>query len=227
MTDVAQGGAEGVEETGAAPAEAGVAEGAGASPDRLLEAFQNFQTETTSRLDGLAARIPDQPAQEPEQEDPFAGYEPAFSPEDYDVDGQLTVEAQRAALAEMVQQGVQAAMAPHLAQQAQERRDAEADALEAKYPVFADEAKAAQYIGQAQQQAAALGRPELAIEPKFLEMVYLADEARKKAADEQSGGDQGVTLERAGGAAPADGSQGDDGTAKRIVGLAASRFSVR
>ena len=226
MTDVAQGGAEGVEETGAAPAEGGVAEGAGGAPDRLLEAFQSFQSETTSRLDGLAARIPEQPAQEPEQEDPFAGFEPAFSPDDYDVDGQLTEQAQRAALDQMVNHAAQEAIKPFLAQQAQERRDAQADALEAKYPVFADEAKAAQYIGQAQQQAAALGKPELAIEPAFLEMVYLADEARKKASDEQSAGGQGVTLERAGGAAPADGSQGDDGTAGRIAKLAAGRFSV-
>ena len=227
MTDVAQGGAEGVEETGAAPAEGGVAEGAGGAPDRLLEAFQSFQRETGEQIAGLAARIPEQPAQEPEPEDPFAGFEPAFSPEDYDVDGQLTEQAQRAALDQMVQHAAQEAVKPFLAQQAQERRDREADALEAKYPVFADEAKAAQYIGQAQQQAAALGKPELAIEPAFLEMVYLADEARKKASDEQSADGQGVTLERAGGAAPADGSQGDDGTAKRIAGLAASRFSIR
>lgn len=226
MTDVAQGGAEGVEETTAAPAEGGVAEGAGSSPDRLLEAFQSFQQETGAQIRALGERIPEQPAVEPEPEDPFAGFEPAFSPEDYDVDGQLTEQAQRAALDQMVQHAAQEAVKPFLAQQAQERRDREADALEQKYPVFADEAKAAQYIGQAQQQAAALGKPELAIEPGFLEMVYLADEARQKSKAEQSATDQAVTLERAGGAAPADGSQGDDGTAGRIAGLAARRFSV-
>lgn len=228
MTDVAadQGA---VETTTDVAADAGAAGGGeqatGGGGDRLFEAFQSFQQDVTGRLDQFEQRF-EEPA---DDEDPYAGLDDAavFGNEDYDVDGQLTPEAQQRAFEQMVQQGVQAAMQPHLEQRAQDRRDAEADALEAKYPVLGDPAKAGEYINKAVQQAQLLGRPELAREPGFLEMVYLADEATKKSAAEQSaGGQQEVTLERGGGAAPADGSGGGNDDAKRIAGLAARRFSV-
>lgn len=199
----------------------------GGGGDRLFDAFQSFQQDVTGRLDQFEQRF-EEPADD-ERDDPYAGLDDAavFGNEDYDVDGQLTPEAQQRAFEQMVQQGVQAAMQPHLEAQEQQRRDAEADALEDKYPVLGDPAKAGEYIDKAVQQARLLGRPELAREPGFLEMVYLADEATKKSAAEQSaGGQQEVTLERGGGAAPADGSGGGNDDAKRIAGLAARRFSV-
>ncbi|HMS60682.1 MAG TPA: hypothetical protein PKD63_00260 [Solirubrobacteraceae bacterium] len=229
MTDVAadQGA---VETTTDVAADAGAAGGGeqatGGGGDRLFEAFQSFQQDVTGRLDQFEQRF-EEPADD--SEDPYAGLDDAavFGDEDYDVDGQLTPEAQQRAFEQMVQQGVQAAMQPHLEAQEQSRRDAEADALETKYPVLGDPAKAGEYIDKAVQQAQLLGRPELAREPGFLEMVYLADEATKKSAAEQSaGGQQEVTLERGGGAAPADGSGGGNDDAKRIAGLAARRFSV-
>ena len=230
MTDVAadQGVTEATAtDAGAADGAAGGGEGAtGGGGDRLFEAFQSFQQDVTGRLDQFEQRFEEEPA---DDDDPYAGLDDAavFGDEDYDVDGQLTPEAQQRAFEQMVQQGVQAAMQPHLEAQEQSRRDAEADALEAKYPVLGDPAKAGEFIDKAVQQAQLLGRPELAREPAFLEMVYLADEATRKSAAEQSaGGQQEVTLERGGGAAPADGSQGGNDDAKRIAGLAARRFSV-
>lgn len=229
MTDVAadQGAVETTTDVAADAGAAGGGEGAtGGGGDRLFEAFQSFQQDVTGRLDQFEQRF-EEPADD--SEDPYAGLDDAavFGDEDYDVDGQLTPEAQQRAFEQMVQQGVQAAMQPHLEQRAQDRRDAEADALETKYPVLGDPAKAGEYIDKAVQQAQLLGRPELAREPGFLEMVYLADEATKKSAAEQSaGGQQEVTLERGGGAAPADGSGGGNDDAKRIAGLAARRFSV-
>lgn len=229
MTDVAaeQGVTEATTTDAAADGAAGGGEGAtGGGGDRLFEAFQSFQQDVTGRLDQFEQRFEEEPAGD---DDPYAGLDDAavFGDEDYDVDGQLTPEAQQRAFEQMVQQGVQAAMQPHLEAQEQSRRDAEADALEAKYPVLGDPAKAGPYIDKAVQQAQLLGRPELAREPAFLEMVYLADEATRKSAAEQSaGGQQEVTLERGGGAAPADGSQGGNDDAKRIAGLAARRFSV-
>lgn len=229
MTDVAAD--QGVTDATATDAAADGAAGGGGDAtggggDRLFDAFQSFQQDVTGRLDQFEQRF-EEPADDPE--DPYAGLDDAavFGDEDYDVDGQLTPEAQQRAFEQMVQQGVQAAMQPHLEAQEQSRRDAEADALEAKYPVLGDPAKAGEYIDKAVQQAQLLGRPELAREPGFLEMVYLADEATKKSAAEQSaGGQQEVTLERGGGAAPADGSGGGNDDAKRIAGLAARRFSV-
>jgi len=230
MTDVAadQGAVETTTDVAADAGAAGGGEGAtgGGGGDRLFEAFQSFQQDVTGRLDQFEQRF-EEPADDPE--DPYAGLDDAavFGNEDYDVDGQLTPEAQQRAFEQMVQQGVQAAMQPHLEAQAQQRRDAEADALEAKYPVLGDPAKAGEYIDKCVQQAQLLGRPELAREPAFLEMVYLADEATKKAAAEQSApAGQEVTLERGGGAAPAEGSEGGNDDAKRIAGLAARRFSV-
>lgn len=231
MTDVAaEQGVETTDATGG-DAAAGGGEGAtGGGGDRLFEAFQSFQQDVTGRLDQFEQRFEEEPAGDEPAEDPYAGLNDAaavFGDEDYDVDGQLTPEAQQRAFEQMVQQGVQAAMQPHLEAQEQQRRDAEADALEAKYPVLGDPAKAGEYIDKCVQQAQLLGRPELAREPAFLEMVYLADEATKKSAAEQSAAEtQEVTLERGGGAAPAEGSQGGNDDAKRIAGLAARRFSV-
>lgn len=229
MTDVAAD--QGVETTdaGGDAAAGGGEQATGGGGDRLFEAFQSFQQDVTGRLDQFEQRFEEEPADDTPADDPYAGLDDAavFGDEDYDVDGQLTPAAQQRAFQQMVQQGVQAAMQPHLEAQAQQRRDAEADALEAKYPVLGDPAKAGEYIDKCVQQAQLLGRPELAREPAFLEMVYLADEATKKAAAEQSApAGQEVTLERGGGAAPAEGSQGGNDDAKRIAGLAARRFSV-
>lgn len=231
MADVAaeQGVTEATTTDAAVDGAAGGGEGAtGGGGDRLFEAFQSFQQDVTGRLDQFEQRFEEEPADDDVQ-DPYAGLDDAavFGDEDYDVDGQLTPQAQQRAFEQMVQQGVQAAMQPHLEAQEQSRRDAEADALEAKYPVLGDPAKAGEYIDKCVQQAQLLGRPELAREPAFLEMVYLADEATKKSAAEQSAtGGQEVALERGGGAAPAEGSEGGNDDAKRIAGLAARRFSV-
>lgn len=184
-------------------------------PDKLLESLEAFKTDVSGRLDALQQRIPEPAEEEPEAEDD-PGFEFTFSDEDYGEDGELSQEAQMRALNELVRQQVAEAQRPHLEREAKQRRMSEADALEKQYPDLAKEDVQDAMIEKVVAFANELGVPELAREPKLLEIVYLATEAEKVAADERSGDEQEFVMERSGAARAA--ASGQDDTADRIVG---------
>jgi hypothetical protein len=213
-------------EAGGGEAAAAAGEGESQGPDigAMLGEFGTRLDELGTQIQGITQAPPEpEGAGEEEGEEDGEFDLPEFGVEDFDEDGLIKPEAQSREIARLVQQGVQDQMAPHLEERAWERRDQEADALEERYPDLADEKTQAKYLTMAQQEAQRLGQPALAIEPKFLETVYLADQARQKAGDEiPAGSRQEVTVERGGvaGGGSADG-PGDDGD--RIVALAKTR----
>lgn len=214
-----------VEETGT-QTETTEESGAGqqdAAADRLMAQFEQFTGSVNERFDRLEQA--QQPEEEDEEED-LSAFELSpddFEDDDFAEDGNLTPEAQKRAFSQMVKAAVAAELAPERARQAEERRAAEADALEQKYPELGDERVQSDMIERTVEFARAIGNPELAREPKLLEMVYLAEKARGRAGDEiPAGSTQGVRLESGTGAPPAEsGQQPDDGD--RIVALAKKR----
>lgn len=208
-------------ETGAG----GEAGGEGAAPDpmaRLTQAFEQFQTDALSRLDRIeqARAAGDEEYEEDEEGDGLEGLEFEFADEDFDEDGQLSQAAQMREFERMMRTVAREEMAPDREQRETERRSQEADAIEDRYPALRDEAAQDRYIEMAVQEARALGRPELAREPRFLEMVYLQDVGRQGAGEEiPAGSTRGATLERGGGAPPAEGQSSTDEEGDRIVNV--------
>lgn len=205
----------------AAGAESAGGEG-GDDGGKLFQAFEQFQQQMTGRFDAMEQRLP--PAAEEEGDYEDDGFDPAqffeegqFSDDDFTDDGTLSTEAQMRALAEMQRAIVREEMAPIHEAREQDRRDAEAVALEQRYPELADEQNAQRYVQEAVDAAQALGQPLLAREPSFLEMTYLAAKARERAGQEiPAGGAPGVTLETGPGGSPGAGGSDDD-AGERIV----------
>ncbi len=181
----------------------------------LMAAFEEFRGEVGSRFDRLEQGKQEPETQdEPEDDDPLAGYDFAFEDRDYDAEGRLTGVAQMRGMQQMMRQIAAEQVDQVRAERADDRRAAEADALEQRYPKLADSKEQQKYVDLAVDEARRLGSPELAREPNFLEMVYLAAEAREQAGREvPAGQDPGVTLERGGGAPPAEQTQDDRGDA--------------
>lgn len=191
--------------------------------------LDEFSQSIGQRLDALErpAAVEEEPEEGAGEAGEEEGFVPQFAVEDFGENGELTVEAQTRAIAEIAQRQVQQALAPIQEQRTDERRTAYADALEERYPDLADEDKQDQYLDLAAAEASRLaqitGRPELAqlaAEPEFLEVVYLMEQSRRRAGDEIPAGSQReVTLEPGGGAGPASAAgESDDGD--RIVSLA-------
>lgn len=197
-------------------------EGAPATPDaleRLASSFEAFQSDVTNRFETITSRLPEQAAEE-EIPDDDLGYEFEFGEEDYDDEGALTPEASMRAMQDMMRQVAAEQMRPHLEAQAQERRISEADALEERYSKLQDETFQTEMIDETIRFCQEIGRPELAREPRMLEIVYLAHEAQQHAENEvPAGSEREVVLSRSGAAGAGQGEdQGDDGD--RIVKLA-------
>lgn len=220
---------------GAAGAEgAAAAEGAEQGPD-----IGSLLSEFGTRLDSFGERLGEiaQPAAAGgEETGGAAGAEPEISmPQytvaDFDEDGALSLDAQAREMNRIAEEiadrkieGVQAERAAEREEIAWQGRDADADALEAKYPDLADPVKQDQYLQIAAELADDLGRPDLAAEPKWLERVYLSEVAKQKAGDEIPAGDeQGVRVERGGAAAAAAAAGGEMDDGDRIVAAARSR----
>lgn len=230
----------GTQEQGQQGAEGAAEESAGPDVGALLGQFGSKLDGFASRFDGLEERLNTAATSGGGEEEAGGGegegdeFVPQFAVEDFNESGELTVEAQTRAIQEIAQRQVEAALAPQREQAQAQRRDAYADALEQKYPDLQDEATQNAVFDAAIQQASMLaqitGRPELAElwrEPEYLEVVYLAEQAKKRAGDEvPAGSEREVTLERGGAAGPAAQSgQGDDGD--RIVAVAQkSRFRL-
>jgi hypothetical protein len=217
------GGSDQAEGAEGAPGAAEGTEGAAATPDaleRLASSFETFQNDVTNRFETITSRLPEQQAEEEVEDDDLAGYEFEFGEEDYDDDGALTPEASMRAMQDMMRQVAAEQMRPHLEAQAQERRIAEADALEERYSKLQDETFQTEMIDETIRFCQEIGRPELAREPRMLEIVYLAHEAQQHAENEvPAGSEREVVLSRSGAAGAGQGEdQGDDGD--RIVKLA-------
>lgn len=224
---------------GAAGAEgAAAAEGTPETPD-----VSKIIGEFGSRLDGFMERVGGQ-IETLSQQGAAAGDAgdegdagegevslPQYNVADYDEDGLLRDEAQAREMARIAGEiadqrvaGIQSERAAEREARAWEVRDSKAEALESKYPDLADEDKQEHYLQIAKDEAEKLGKPELAIEPDWLERVYLSEKAKETAGDEiPAGGKDGVTLERGGVTATQPGGSEGQNDGDRIVALAKQR----
>lgn len=217
------------EQTEGTPAETGgAAEGAPSEGgedrfDQLSQSFERFQQDVTSRLDRLG-----QPDEEPDEEpDELDGLEFQFREDDFEEGGGLSNEAQLREIARMARAIAREEVGTVQAERADERRMTEADALEQRYPQLQDEEYQDKIVEMTRRQAAAFGQPELAREPHFLEMVHLAEQARQGAAAETpAGSTQGATLERGGGAPPAEQSSTEEEGDRIVKAARAGKFRL-
>lgn len=105
----------------------------------------------------------------------------------------------------VVDQRAQQLLAPIQEQQQQMRRDQQARDLAAEFPELATAEMANKIAGRgglAEQMAAQLGRPELAAEPSFWRMAYMASKASDHANTEGSSDPGAAHLESGRGATP-------------------------
>ena len=197
--------------------------------EKLMQRLDGFETKLDERLSPIEQAL--QPADPDEYLRQFdrAAEDPGPSDDDYDQQGQLTPEAAQRELNRLVDERaraiaderVQAAVGPIQEQREAERRVAEANAIEEKYPELQDEKVLKEMVDLTIQAAQELGKPELAAEPKFFEKVYLAERAGERAGQESPGGaDRDVSLESARGASAAGGEEDEEDAGDRIVALA-------
>jgi hypothetical protein len=195
----------------------------------LDEKLGAFQTTFEQRFKGLEDRIPAPAVEEPAEEevDFDALLDEVLGDEDFDQEtGQATRDGQIKLIRELARREAQAALAPEIENREQERRVAEADALEEKYPELTDEKVQDAMFGRMAELAKSLGQPGLTKEPRFLEMVYLSEKARQSGETEVPADQQGgVHLERSGGGGPVQAQTGED-DGDRIVKLAGQKFRL-
>ena len=101
-----------------------------------------------------------------------------------------------------VEQGIQQHVAPLREQQAEMRREAEAERLVGEFPELADTDTANEVVNASRQYAAVLGVPQLGDEPAFWRIMYAAGRAFDAAREEGSGDPGAAHLEGGGGANP-------------------------
>jgi hypothetical protein len=188
--------------------------------DKLMQGFESFKTDLDQRLGKVeqALTVPEEEYEEPEPE--------GLTDADYDQAGGLTPEAAQRELQRMIreeaQKVAQEQIRPIQEQRAAERRASEADDIEARYPELQDEKVLKSMVDLCATEAQALGRPELAAEPRFFEKVYLAAKAGESAVQPSAdGADREVGLESAGGASA--GEEEADDLGDRIVKAASRR----
>lgn len=177
--------------------------------DEMSQQIQSLAKPPEPQWQGGISDLPyaeGEPSRGFEQQPEFgAAYDPSqYQPGQYEPDYGMDPQAQQAQamqqlqsyISDQVQQGVQQAITPHIQRQ-------KADELERRYPDLADPQKAGQVVQATAQWAQRMGRPDLARDPELVELVYLAEQARTRAAQETpaENGSSGVHLET-GGAAP-------------------------
>jgi hypothetical protein len=171
-----------------------------AGPD--LSALASQMESLTSGQEELRQFMQQFTAQPEEQQvDPYA-YDPAAlagyeDPAGADPD----VFAQQ--VEQRIQQALQQQLAPMQEQLQQARVEREADALVGEFPELAEPEIAQKVVGLAKQMAEQNGRPELANEPWFWRMAYMAGRAAENANTEGRDAPQAAHLEGGGGATPA------------------------
>jgi hypothetical protein len=136
----------------------------------------------------------------PPEPDPYGGIDPALlEPGEQGIDPQQFMQAMQ----ELADKRAAEAIGPVQQQLAEMKRDVGARDLEARYPALQDPKNAQAAMDAAQQYAQAFGQPGLALEPRFIEMAWLAQSGTQLAQSEvPAGGQQGAPMERAGGAGP-------------------------
>jgi hypothetical protein len=126
-------------------------------------------------------------------------------------------EAQRRSDA-LVQQHVQ----PLYEQQRETVRGLEANELAAEFPQLADPATAESVVDYSRQVANAMGNPELAMEPKFWRLIFMAARGAEAAnAEQDEVAPQVATLEGSAGASPGGVPQGV--SAEQLLGIGQRR----
>lgn len=126
------------------------------------------------------------------------GADPEFDPQGFSESlGQL--------INQTVEQRIQAATQPLAEQQAEMRRQSQAERLVGEFPELADEKVATEVVSVARQIAEANGHPGLANEPWFWRTVYMAGRAAETANEEGAETPGAAHLEGGGGAGPAGG----------------------
>lgn len=217
-----------------APAEGGAAPAApaGVDFDAIVDKLENRIGE---RFTALEERLPAPAPLDETPPDP-ADVDAFFEPQDFELDGSLTEQAQERHFWASVQQEartiaqkqVAEALSPLQEERAAERRDQAADALEAKYSELAKPDVQEKVLDAAVRYAQRLGVPQdqvdqVATEPAFIELTYLAMKAESTAAGESAPGAPGVVLEQGGSAGPATGGQDAPDLGDRIVAAAQSQ----
>lgn len=103
-------------------------------------------------------------------------------------------------------------------QQVQEMQvERQTDDLIARYPQLGDPKVAQEVVDTTHQWAQSIGHPELAGDPRVMEMVYSAALAKEQAGKEGADASGAATLEGAGGASPGGTQQGDSLTTKSVT----------
>lgn len=196
------------------------------APAWFSEYVQNADSQMAELRQELDTRLP--AAQTEPNADPFAG-QPYGQPDPYGQYGQQpfgqdpygqqqptdiydpeTGEPDPQAAQQFLNQMVQAQMQPLMQQMQQQdqqmralRNSLDARDLEEQYPELRDEGKAEATMQLAANEAQRIGRPDLATDPAFIELTFLAEKARNSAAQEQPAGTAPeVGLEGAGGGQP-------------------------
>lgn len=219
---IEQGGT--ITQEGAEPEGTTAAPAADAVPAWAQQMQQGFQT-FNSRLEEFAQRLP-QAEEEPEEDEPLdleaLSREIGVDLADPET-GEQNMEAQGRLMQELVRREIAAVRDADFARSEERRRDAEADALEERYPQLQSEETQTQLVELTEQFCNALGQPALAREPRMLELVLLAQTGSQAAAAERPASEQqDVHLERGGAAGPAD-APTDGAAAKAIVGAVRGR----
>jgi hypothetical protein len=217
---------------------------------RLLSEFENFRNDVSSQLGELRSYV----EPEDDEDDPDADYEddgyqdpdgytdPDLQADDFDDDGQINPEAAQRALDQMMEQKFASMIEPHVRatqqmQEAQKEREraSYADHLEATYPQLSDpdlvnemlEKTAAQahYLAERKGLGPAEAR-DLAEDPEFFEMVFLAEQARNGMGAAGAAGQQDVTLETGGAAGPTAPEWDEKKVAQGIVNAGGRKFRL-
>lgn len=111
----------------------------------------------------------------------------------------------------VVEQRLQREINPLRESMDEQRRDLESRDLVAEFPEFGDPQIADQVVDASKQIAQAYGKPELANEPWFWRLTYMAGRAAESANEEGSGDPEAAHLEGGGGARPGGNPQVDLG----------------
>lgn len=193
------------------------------SPDQLAEQFSRLEggQEELRQLLQSQIQAPAEPAAQEAQEpvDPFGDIdlsfldpsEPGYNPEQIaDKLGGL-IDQVAEARAQQITQPIVQRLDSIESKTAEDRIKAESRDLVAEFPELGDEKVANEVVGAAQQIAEAYGQPELANEPWFWRMTYMAGQAAELANQEGREGPAAAHLEGGGGAMPAGSQQVDLG----------------
>jgi hypothetical protein len=206
--------------------EASVAQGEGAAPaaEQGTQETSNGGLDLTpvlERFDGLTPRF-EKLEQSVSQllggddtdDDPDAGFDfeslygdPEEDPEAAQA-ARLNPEALQALLDQRVQQALDAHVNPLVDQVRSIQVGLDAEQLVARYPDLAKAEVSGPVVARAKELAEKAGKPEMADNMEFIEVIYQAEMAKRYAAGEVPvGAEKGFELERASGAGPAQAEQ--------------------